>query len=465
MPEKKNNLKKTRNNQVAFIRKSNDLVEARYKFDIWEMRIFTKMITMIEPDDWDFKDYKLYLKEIIRDFALPTDGRTYLLLKEGADRLISKVIKVIVKDADGWMELKTPIIGGVKNPIDEGKDGDNIYIKVSFHPDLKPFLLELKSKYLVYDARNILSLPSTYSIRIYELLKQYEKIGQRTMEVQELKEMLGVTSEYPLYANFKQRVVDKAQKDLLTNTDISFTYVEIKSGKSVVALTFFISKNQPKNNYASRKERQSIAPAADLDIRPSETDDRQHNALFDELYPRISHWGITAKTLLQLIESYEPDAVWQAIRLTEKAEQLGRIKLNAGGFFVQALKEHYVDLDEADAARKAQRRARDAQRRQDKEQLDLAIRNLQTELYAKEKNIIETYLSEHQEERVHVLRQAKMRGRLSYEEGLSEEENLRKPSFFAVVYRVVKELHPALFTGVGEEYMQKIARLKKTISN
>ena len=32
---------------VRFIKKSNDLVEARYKFDIWETRLFTRIKMMM----------------------------------------------------------------------------------------------------------------------------------------------------------------------------------------------------------------------------------------------------------------------------------------------------------------------------------------------------------------------------------------------------------------------------------
>ena len=55
---------------VKFIRKSNNLVEAKYKFDIWEMRLLTKMLTLIQRDDEDFKDYKIYLRDIVQDFQL-----------------------------------------------------------------------------------------------------------------------------------------------------------------------------------------------------------------------------------------------------------------------------------------------------------------------------------------------------------------------------------------------------------
>ena len=65
---------------VKFVRKSNDLVEARYKFDIWETRLFTKMLTMINMDDEDFKDYRIYLRDIVREFELVKNKESYELL-------------------------------------------------------------------------------------------------------------------------------------------------------------------------------------------------------------------------------------------------------------------------------------------------------------------------------------------------------------------------------------------------
>ena len=75
---------------VKFIKKSNDLVEARYKFDIWETRIFTKMLTMIRRSDEDFKDYKIYLKDIVHDFDLEKNKEAYEFLRDGARKLMKK---------------------------------------------------------------------------------------------------------------------------------------------------------------------------------------------------------------------------------------------------------------------------------------------------------------------------------------------------------------------------------------
>ena len=44
----------------------------------------------------------------------------------------------------------------------------------------------------MYQLENILSLSSFYAIRIYELLKQYEKIGKRGINIKELRGYLGI---------------------------------------------------------------------------------------------------------------------------------------------------------------------------------------------------------------------------------------------------------------------------------
>ena len=50
--------KYTRKNQgIVVIKKSNQLIEARYKFDVWETRIFLSVLSNIKRDDEDFLDH------------------------------------------------------------------------------------------------------------------------------------------------------------------------------------------------------------------------------------------------------------------------------------------------------------------------------------------------------------------------------------------------------------------------
>ena len=108
---------------------------------------------------------------------------------------------------------------------------------------LKPYLLALKRNFTRYPLNYIARLRSAYSIRLYELLCQYRSIGHRTFDLATLQLLLG--SNYEFYGNFKDKVLTIAKRDLVSNTDIDFDYVEIKTARKVTALKFTIFANTP----------------------------------------------------------------------------------------------------------------------------------------------------------------------------------------------------------------------------
>ena len=113
---------------VRLIRKANDLVEARYKFDIWETRVFTKMLTLIKQDDADFKEYRIYLKDIINDFGLQSDKAAYQWLKTGALKLGEKTVKILRDTDEGLKEFRTKRNRGEWFEIDRKETKDKEYI-------------------------------------------------------------------------------------------------------------------------------------------------------------------------------------------------------------------------------------------------------------------------------------------------------------------------------------------------
>ena len=128
----------------------------------------------------------------------------------------------------------------------------NWYVEINANDDALPLMFDFKSHYFTYQLWNALQLKSATQIRIYELLKQYEYIGKREIEVSELRELLGIApNEYPRFSNFKIRILDSCQKALAENTDICFTYERGKVGERGKWLTivFHIRKNE---NYVDR---------------------------------------------------------------------------------------------------------------------------------------------------------------------------------------------------------------------
>lgn len=469
---KSNRPKKKQKQVVKLVRKSNQLVEGRYKFDIWETRVFTKMLTLIKRDDVDFKNYRIYIKDVIDEFGLEKDNRAYERIKRAGIKLNDRSVRIYRDTDDGKMQFDTKIVASVESFVNnsEGK-----YIDVSFHPRMKPYLLALKSKFTVYDSRNILALPSTYTIRIYELLKQYETIGNRKIDLHDLKEMIGAVEEtfdgetrfikdhYPLYGNFRQKILLKAQNDLKKHTDISFEFEPLKRGRKVVALQFYIYKNSPvgkqRNPKASPALVQNSIPAASNTIinEPKES-------VFTELFPLVKAW-IGEKAFRNLLDNYPENQVRRSIHYTLNRIKNGDEIKNVAGHIVSMSKQTGL-FDPIEKAKEEQKQKKDAAQEaaQRKESLQNELRNLQQELYNQETAAIENFLKKNKEARDTALVKTRGKKMSRYDLGKTDNENFLTNEVFRMsVFSTVQELFPDVTKDVREIFQPQIDVLKREL--
>ena len=116
---------------------------------------------------------------------------------------------------------------------------------MKFSPVLEPYLLNLKETYTKYRLGYVINFKSEYSFRLYEIMKQYEKIGERTVLIEELKELLMIdNNKYQKYSHLKSFVIQKAMQEINQYSDIKINLEkEEKEGKKVVGLVFSINKN------------------------------------------------------------------------------------------------------------------------------------------------------------------------------------------------------------------------------
>jgi plasmid replication initiation protein len=108
-------------------------------------------------------------------------------------------------------------------------------------------MFDFKREYTTYELWNVLQLKSVNQFRMYEILKQYENLGERTIKLEELKSLLGIEkNEYPLWQTFKIDVLNVCQQALKEYTDIKFEWEVSKRGQrgKITELRFFISKNE-----------------------------------------------------------------------------------------------------------------------------------------------------------------------------------------------------------------------------
>lgn len=220
-----------------FVTKSNMLIEANYKLGVVEQKIILCLASNIRPTDSDFKTYTLPVKEFNKLLGLKGSPK-YTELRKITKELMQKVFEVRINKK----VIQVAWLSYVAYNESEGT------IDIRFDPFLRPYLLELKKEFTSYKLENVVKLKSSYAIRIYELLKQYEKLQERTFLLDDLRKMLGAEDIYPAYGNFKQRVLVPAQKELKKKTDITFEIEEIKMGRRVNKIKFLIFPTKKKNN-------------------------------------------------------------------------------------------------------------------------------------------------------------------------------------------------------------------------
>lgn len=430
-------------NQIVSIKKANELVEARYKFDIWETRVFTKMLTMIGKEDKDFYEYKILTKDIIKDFSLQSNKEAYSLIKEGAEKLMKKIIKVVFNRDGEMVEFQTPIVGSLLSTV---QDGENSYVEVGFHKLMKPYLLELKERYLVYDFKNISNLRSPNYVRIYELLKQYEKIGKRVFDLEDFKEILGITTEYKKYGHFKAKILDNAQKALSEWTDISFTYDEVKSGRggAVTKLIFYIHKNKPGKGALKKLDEKPIY--ADYEIISPENEILAVNSdVQDQLFIRfspvvISKFGVSPKVFMKLLENHTEGEIENGIRLTEKAIEKSKID-NPAGYFIEAVRQKFQDPEQAQKEKEVQKKKSKAEAENKEIELQKIANDKKREAYERERASVITIIHEEPDLAEQALSNLKL-GLFSkyYNPKISLLENMNNRLFESAFMNEVKKL-------------------------
>jgi plasmid replication initiation protein len=208
----------------------NSLINSRFDISATELRLFLYMLSKIDKNDTEFK-----LTEVPISFlSSSTGGMTYKLLKASATNLLKKTFEIEferVKGKKKWVGYN--IFSQV-----EYIEGTNS-ISACFNDKIKDFLLNLKGNFTSTQLKYLIKLNSAHSFRLYWLLKQYKKFGERNINYQELRSMLMLSEKYSLFSDFRTKVLNKAQKDLAT-TDVKFEYRLIKKGRSVDSIRFIL---------------------------------------------------------------------------------------------------------------------------------------------------------------------------------------------------------------------------------
>ncbi|MEN7550434.1 replication initiation protein [Rapidithrix thailandica] len=320
---------------TATVVKANNVIEAKYRLSTREQKVLLLFISMLKPSHQRGHVYTTHVNEIME--VLNTSdtkwGDAYTSFKEIVTSLKSKPLhlendeEVIICNWLGAVSL-------IK------KSGE---IKFAFEPQLEPFLFEVKKNFTMYPLHNIVRLKSSFSIRVYELLKQYALIGKRRFELQQLRGMLGIQDAlYSRYFDFKKRVLLTAQKELAKKTDISFTFKEEKKGRRIAYLTFYINQNESKGAVEGEQVYE-----LSLEEEPQNTGGQQLSLEYDKeqrlrerlLELQLDEWQVNR--VVERVGVNGESGIWKLINEIKMDKRDGKVKGGIAGYTAKLLDKRY----------------------------------------------------------------------------------------------------------------------------
>lgn len=316
----------------------NALIEARYQLSLQEKRLVLWMLSLLRPGDEDFRTLSISVKEL-GEFLGITSHEFHNRVKEATGSLRTRTLDIYNHEQRRF--IQTTWLSAAVYHLDEGT------VELHISPVLKPYLLELRRNFTQLQLAQALSLHSIYSIRIYELLKQYQKLHQREMTLVELRSCLGIEyNEYKLFGHFRDRVLERARQEINAKTDLRVSYEYIKDSRKVVAIRFLITQAP-------------VPPQAEPLTDGSEPE------MPAEAYlePLLKH-GLTPEAARKLWQAHTPEQITRAIQQLEAALRDGKAVRNPAGWLLKAIEKGWNTESEYQQEQEDQAQAAEAARRE-----------------------------------------------------------------------------------------------------
>ena len=117
-------------------------------------------------------------------------------------------------------------------------------VTITWSDEVLRYISQLQSRFTTYKLRNIASLQSSHSIRLYELLQRFNDKNYRVILIDDFRSALGLEGKYPNFKELNRRVIKAAVDELNQHSDLVVEYDTIKKGRTVTALAFTFKQNK-----------------------------------------------------------------------------------------------------------------------------------------------------------------------------------------------------------------------------
>lgn len=342
----------------------NPVLNAKFDLTAFQMKLFHFLVLNTNQSLEGFTVTKVKVSEVANFLKNKTSDYLYNLLEKESRKLLKK--EIYWEDEHSWKAAN--ILAQIEYHKKEGA------FSFMFPPMLGTHLLRLKKNFTYIDVRNIVSMDSVYAIRFYGFCKEFERFGRFQFTVEEIRKMFNLENKYELYGLFKQKVIVKAQDELIKNSDLIFDFEEIKEGRKVVSLLFFIHKNKQKPRIESDATTgtETTIEEAVFEIVESVKELSEKEKHQEELYQRVIGLQISREVFADWLTKYPTEQIEAGVTYVLDELQKGvKVIKNVPAYLAKMVATESLIQTQKASSEKVQQQKEVVQRKQEELQQEL----------------------------------------------------------------------------------------------
>lgn len=299
------------------VKVGNEFITSQFKLNLLEIKAYLAITSTYDSSDKPENFYFMTFsgRDLAKTIGIGVERGYFKEIERILTSLSQRFIKIQVR-TDIDEEKEQWIKGHFISSIEAKGDGS---VEIVMDPKLMKYFFNIQDKYTFLEIQTLLSFSSVYSIRIFNLLKQFPKNRKRTFSVEELKEMLFIQDKYKNFTDLKRYVLDPAVKDINAVSTMQVTYdSDAKRGKKATQVTFFYKE-------------------IDLLDNP-ETDQKIKDALNSLIF-----YNVDRKVSLDIIKKYKADRIIRNIEyIITTYPKKKKEKKEIAALIISAIKQDYA---------------------------------------------------------------------------------------------------------------------------
>jgi hypothetical protein len=312
--------------------------------DLYIPKIFVQIISKLTPQHLENKvgNYvKVHFN--ITEFL----GEVGVADKRGFYSHILDSIKTM-QSISVQYEDKNTIFGYSLIPAYEfGKNKGHLILDI--HENIVREILEVnQNSNFSYLKQNLFRLSNSQAVKLFQFFVSWKNNGYFEMTLDNFKKKFGYdTVGYSRFANLKLKVLDPAINDINDKTTLDVRYEilskNLNSKKMRVDGLRFIIKEKDKKALEHPKTPEKAVLFIEKATIEATIEASDKDVLFKKYASIvIDTFGVNPTAFFKIIENYTDLDIKRAVDLTQKTDAKKKMT-NVAGFFIEALKNNYVD--------------------------------------------------------------------------------------------------------------------------